>query len=183
MIYVTYSHCYNENTFLCSLLHLFLAYCDSLRLRNYCSVRRSCAGFVFFVCLNKWKQMLISFFRPAVKHVLGLGDPKLIPRGTAVVKCSHMSMENMNLQHPVVASVLNLFPVQFASCTFLEHSSVNKTIEFLKNKKKKKPASCLSWEDFSTSGWACSLKLGATNNTVTEFMLLVLTRKFIYLSV
>lgn len=72
-----------------------------------------------FVCLNKWKQMLISFFRPAVKHVLGLGDPKLIPRGTAVVKCSHMSMENMNLQHPVVASVLNLFPVQFASCTFL----------------------------------------------------------------
>lgn len=80
--------------------------------------------------------MLISFFRPAVKHVLGLGDPKLIPRGTAVVKCSHMSMENMNLQHPVVASVLNLFPVQFASCTFLEHSSVNKTIEFLKNKKK-----------------------------------------------
>lgn len=92
-----------------------------------------------FVCLNKWKQMLISFFRPAVKHVLGLGDPKLIPRGTAVVKCSHMSMENMNLQHPVVASVLNLFPVQFASCTFLEHSSVNKTIEFLKNKKKKLP--------------------------------------------
>lgn len=44
-------------------------------------------------------------------------------------------MENMNLQHPVVASVLNLFPVQFASCTFLEHSSVNKTIEFLKDKK------------------------------------------------
>lgn len=80
--------------------------------------------------------MLIGFFRPAVKHVLGLGGgPKLIPRGTAVVKCSHISMENMNLQHPVVTSVLNLFPVQFASCTFLEHSSVNKTIEFLKKKK------------------------------------------------
>lgn len=62
MIYVTYSHCYNENTFLCSLLHLFLAYCDSLRLRNYCSVRRRavilCSKclcrfcFVLFVWIN-----------------------------------------------------------------------------------------------------------------------------------
>lgn len=62
MIYVTYSYCYNENTFLCSLLHLFYYYCDSLRLRNYCSVRRRavilCSKclcrfcFVLFVWIN-----------------------------------------------------------------------------------------------------------------------------------